>query len=100
MTNNASFFLCLSFLVDTTPPTIEGCPPDINEVIELGSPDPAVVWIEPIATDLSPVMTLSQSNQPGMTFPVGTTTVTYIFADSSGNTAVCSFDVIVETSKD
>ncbi|HBC05843.1 MAG TPA: hypothetical protein DC015_17020, partial [Aequorivita sp.] len=31
----------------------------------------------------------------GSTFPIGTTTNTFIVTDSSGNTATCSFDVTV-----
>ncbi|KAJ8041572.1 Hyalin [Holothuria leucospilota] len=82
---------------DTTPPTIEGCPADIVEMIELGDPDPVVIWIEPTASDLSPTRILSQSSQPGMTFPIGQSTVTYIFTDTSDNTAICSFTITVVT---
>ena len=32
---------------------------------------------------------------PGSLFPVGSTTVTYTFVDSSGNTASTSFNVVV-----
>ena len=36
------------------------------------------------------------SHNPGDTFSVGTTTVTYTATDASGNTAECTFDVTVD----
>ena len=55
-----------------------------------------VTWTEPTATDNSDMApTITQSHQPGDSFPVGTTQVTYTFADQQGNEALCSFDVII-----
>lgn len=90
-----SFF---SLLVDTTPPVISNCPPNLPLVIELGSTGAIATWIEPTATDLSGVVNLvERTHTPGSTYPVGTTFVTYRFADNSGNPAVCSFIITVST---
>ncbi|PIK47309.1 hypothetical protein BSL78_15809 [Apostichopus japonicus] len=82
---------------DTTPPEILNCPSDIQEMIELGAADPTIFWVEPRAMDLSATRIVSQSNSPGQTFPVGSTVVTYSFADTSDNDAICSFTVTVIT---
>ena len=53
-----------------------------------------VTWTEPTATDNSGMTsTVTQSHQPGDSFNVGTTTVTYTFTDMAGNQAQCSFSV-------
>lgn len=83
--------------MDTTPPEIPNCPGDIEEIIELGAPNPTISWIIPSATDLSGASIVSSSHDPGTTFQIGETVVTYIFGDPFGNTALCSFVVIVTT---
>ena len=55
-----------------------------------------VPWTEPTATDNSGMTpTVTQSHQPGDSFPVGTTQVTYSFTDMAGNQATCTFSVII-----
>jgi gliding motility-associated-like protein len=78
---------------DTTVPVITGCPADIS--ISSAACDGIASWTPPTATD-NCTATLLSSHQPGNTFPVGTTTVTYTAADSKGNTSTCSFKVIVQ----
>jgi len=51
-------------------------------------------WTPPTATDNCSV-TLTSTHDPGDTFPVGTTKVTYTAKDSRGNTATCTFDIHV-----
>ncbi|XP_072046868.1 hyalin-like [Amphiura filiformis] len=81
--------------VDTSPPVIMNCPNDRTEIIATSST--TVEWIEPSATDDSGITpTRSRSNTPGSEFNVGTTVVTYTFTDGSGNTAMCTFNVIVQ----
>lgn len=68
---------------------------------DAGKCDAVVSWMAPTATDncdtdVSPVA----SANPGDTFPVGTTTVTYTATDSSGNTANLSFDIVVTDAED
>ena len=57
---------------------------------------PVVRWIEPTAADNSGLtVTRTRSHIPGSTFPVGETTVIYQFTDFFGNSAICTFKVIV-----
>lgn len=77
-------------------PEITNCPNFIDELVECGLPGRNVQWTEPTASDLSGVALLTdRSHAPNSFFPVGTTTVTYTFTDSSNNAAVCSFMVVV-----
>ena len=61
--------------------------------------DPVVNYPVPTATDNCPGVTVSLVSGPpsGGTFSTGTTTVTYEATDASGNTASCSFDVVLDT---
>ena len=75
---------------DITNPTINGCPADIT------SCNPVVSWTVPTASDNCGFSSLSSSHNPGDTFPLGNTTVTYTADDGNGNTATCSFTVTVK----
>ena len=78
------------YILDTIPPTIS-CNSDIQ------SCDPVVNFSPPTAVDgCGPAtVTLVSALGPGATFPIGTTTVTYIAEDQSGNTDTCEFEVEV-----
>ena len=71
----------------------------INDITQTAGPNTGgavVSWIEPIATDNSGSVSLIARNRaPGQFFVVGSTEVTYRFADNSGNAASCTFSVIV-----
>ena len=55
-----------------------------------------LTWTEPTVTDDSGMTpTVTQTHQPGDSFNVGTTAVTYTFNDIAGNQAQCSFTVTV-----
>lgn len=43
---------------------------------------------------------VTSSHDPGDTFPYGSTEVTYVATDPSGNAVTCTFDVIVKNSSD
>ena len=93
-------FLCKAVTPpDTTAPTISGCPTNAITVTTGSQSNFATAfWTEPTATDDSGVApTRSRSHAPGSSFPVGTTVVTYRFTDGSGNSDVCSFQVIVSS---
>ena len=85
--------------MDTTPPVIN-CPSDISRLIPC-NPDgesSVVTWQEPATTDDSgTVNRQTRTHQSGQSFPIGTTVVTYTFADPSGNTATCTFTVTITT---
>ena len=83
--------------MDTTPPVITDCPSDQSATYESSGHEGVVnvTWTEPYATDASGTATLiSRSHQPGF-FQEGSTTVSYTFADATGNEAVCTFTVAV-----
>ena len=92
---NSSPFL---LTVDTTPPTVTNCPLDQTIEIEFGvESDGQATWTLPIATDLSGVANLI-SSPPTLParFPLGTTTIMYIYQDASGNiNSDCSFTITV-----
>jgi gliding motility-associated-like protein len=80
-------------VTDTTNPVITGCPSDIS-VSANSSCGAVATWAPPSASDNCTV-TMSTTHTPGSTFPVGTTQVKYTATDTGGNTAVCTFNVIV-----
>ena len=81
------------FSVDTAAPVITNCPSDITQASALNQAT-QVFWTAPTATDASE-FTTSVSHFPGTAFPVGSTTVTYLFTDTLGNSHACSFTVNV-----
>lgn len=82
------------FVIDF-PPVVD-CIDDVLQTIALGIGGTTVFWTEPTATDDSGIVSLQQrSHAPGSFFPTGSTTVTYTFVDSGGNTVDCVFRVIV-----
>ena len=84
--------------VDNIDPVISGCPGNIT-ISTTGLCTQIVNWIAPTATDNCSA-TLTSNYNPGDVFPIGTTTVTYTALDPNGNSATCSFDVVVEDNED
>lgn len=84
---------------DHLAPEITSVPETIHLSAGEGAEDCSAIanWIEPTATDNCdiPLTYFSRSHAPGDSFPVGTTTVSYIFKDLAGNTKDVSFDVVV-----
>ncbi|PWI31542.1 hypothetical protein DI383_02425 [Flavobacteriaceae bacterium LYZ1037] len=79
---------------DTEAPTIS-CPADITVSNDAGQCDAVVTWTAPTGADNCAGAVVTSSHNPGDTFPIGTTTVTYTITDAAGLTNSCSFDVIV-----
>jgi len=85
---------------DTQPPAIT-CPANIFVAagLDVGAScaptSKTVSYPPPTATDNCPGVTVVCNPPSGSVFPVGTTTVTCIATDASGNTASCSFTVSV-----
>jgi len=77
---------------DVEPPTVI-CPDDFTLIATLPNCDAVANWNLPTITDNCGASIVSNSDNPGDVFPLGTTTVTYIVSDDAGNTATCSFDV-------
>ena len=80
---------------DVEGPVISGCPSNQSGFTENGVATGTISWTAPTATDNSGTQTLTSDYNPGDSFLIGTTTVTYTSTDGAGNTAICSFDVIV-----
>lgn len=81
---------------DDTDPVIAGCiTADIVVPVTVACQGIAS-WIRPTATDNCGAPTLTSSHNPGNSFDVGTTQVTYTATDNSGNISICSFNVIVQ----
>jgi len=92
---NISSAMATVTVVDEVPPVIV-CPQDI--FIQGGSCTPTVTYPAPTATDNCGTSTLSVIAGPesGANFPINTMTiVTWAADDSNGNTATCSFTVMV-----
>ncbi|MBL0102493.1 MAG: HYR domain-containing protein [Bacteroidetes bacterium] len=90
----------LSFTVtvsDNEDPTI-ACPANIAVNSDLGSCG-AIVNFSVTTTDNCSSSVVS-TPASGSLFPIGTTTVTSVATDASGNTATCSFDVTVTDNED
>jgi HYR domain/Secretion system C-terminal sorting domain len=84
---------------DVTPPTISGCPANIN--LTTAGDCANATWTAPTATDNCSTPTMSMTTSPtanltnGGCFPIGTTTVTITATDAKGNKATCTFTVTV-----
>lgn len=87
-------------ITDNEAPVISGCPTStitVNTGPGRTTCNQTASWTEPTATDAcNGVLTYStRSHAPGALFNVGTTTVTYTFKDTSGNTSTCTLAVTV-----
>ena len=93
--------LLFCFSVDQIPPEIIFCPADITRTILRGSGQVVVTWQEPSAMDNSgSTPTVTSSHNSGDSFPSTVRTfVAYIFSDSVGNTAVCTFTISITEGK-
>ncbi|XP_072045211.1 hyalin-like isoform X2 [Amphiura filiformis] len=94
--NEATCSFHVSFvIVDSTPPEVLSCPPDIQSSMELGMTGTAVFWNYPSVTDLSGIVQTTSIHLPGQIFPPGLTFVKYVFEDPSLNSATCNFTIYV-----
>ena len=81
---------------DTEVPAIT-CPGNITQNNDPGICGAVITYTAPVGTDNCSGSTTVQTTGlvSGEIFPVGTTTNTFVTTDASGNTATCSFDVII-----
>jgi hypothetical protein len=81
----------------TTTTSLPGCvTADILLNAVQGGCSAVATWTQPTATDNCPGLVITSNHNPGESFPIGTTNVVYTATDASGNTATCSFNVIVK----
>jgi len=90
--NSAEFVECEQFITlnDTTTPSINNCPGNINGFI-----GETITWAEPTFND-NCSYTVTQSHFSGTVFPEGCTTVTYTVTDDCGNAVSCDFIVCIQ----
>ncbi|MFH0756463.1 MAG: DUF2341 domain-containing protein [Bacteroidota bacterium] len=84
---------------DETPPSIPDCPSEIIQDIDPGQCTDVVNWVAPTASDnCTPAGDLIwvSSHIPGTSFPIDTSVVVYYAIDLADDTAVCSFNVIIQ----
>lgn len=94
---NTSSYTFKVIVKDTGLPVITDCPADI--VVSTGDPMGQVAeWQPPVATDNCAQPKLKYTHASETQFPLGTTEVMYTATDAAGNTATCSFTVVVQLS--
>jgi HYR domain/GEVED domain/Domain of unknown function DUF11/Secretion system C-terminal sorting domain len=81
---------------DTTPPFYYNCPENIT--LTTTGTTAVATWVTPTATDNCGTPSVLSDYQPGFAFPLGTTVVTYTFADAKANKRTCNFSVNVSNS--
>ena len=86
-------------VVDPEPPVLSGCPTDLVVTASSVTGQAVVNFASPLTSDNSgDAVTVTYSHMSGTPFPEGTTTVTLVATDASGNNATCTFLVTVEAS--
>jgi hypothetical protein len=78
------------------------CPSNITVNNATGTCGAVVNYTAPVGVDYCPGTTTAQTAglPSGATYPVGTTTNTFVATDAAGNTATCTFTVTVVDSED
>ncbi|MBR9833447.1 HYR domain-containing protein [bacterium] len=92
---NESTKLATVTVYDTIHPMIMSCPTSIIQTADAGSCNAIVTWTTPAAADNCGIDSLIASHNPNSTFPIGTTTITYIAYDESLNTDTCTFTITI-----
>ncbi len=95
---NGFFDTCTATITvaDTLAPTIS-CQATISVGNDAGTCGAAVTYTAPVGIDNCSGASTSQTAglASGSTFPIGTTTNTFVVTDAAGLTATCSFNVVV-----
>ncbi len=95
ISGNASTHKFNVIVEDQSGPVFQNCAADI--IVNANSTCSAVVnWALPSVTDNCGGVTISSSHNPGETFPLGITPVSYTAKDNKGNVSTCVFNVIVK----
>lgn len=82
--------------LDTEEPTFTDCPSDIAQARDNGVCGANVSWTEPTFSDNSGQVNVTKTHSPGDFFSAGTTRVSYVGEDPSGNVDSCVFFVTIE----
>ncbi|XP_033639858.1 hyalin-like [Asterias rubens] len=87
-------------LTDTVLPQVTAFPEDVSVTIPFGKSDVSVVWPNPTVSNNSGPVIINSDRQPGSFFSPGTTPVTYLFTDLSGNSVTRTLNVKVNVLAD
>jgi gliding motility-associated-like protein len=99
--NTATCAFIVTVSGGSEPPALNACPADITVEADADACDAIVTWTAPTATGGcggDGNVTVEADIDPGSSFPVGNTVVTYTATDLGGSTATCSFLVTVTES--
>ena len=80
---------------DDEKPVISSTPADISQSADATVATAVVTWSPPTASDNSGVVTLTSTHNPGVTFSLGATTVSYTAVDAAANQVTDSFTVTI-----
>jgi len=82
-------------VLDEEDPEIVGMPTDLTFTSEAGVCGASVSWIEPSGIDGCGLSSFESSHDPDSFFSVGTTVVTYVVTDTSGNSVSDNFTITI-----
>ena len=82
-------------VLDDEDPQIVGLPTDLTYTTQTGICGASITWLEPTGLDGCGLASFESSHDSGSFFTVGTTLVTYVAIDISGNSVSESFNVTV-----
>ena len=80
---------------DTQAPVFAACP--ANQTKTTTDVTTSVTWTAPTATDNCSTPTITSTHIPGQSFAPGITPVKYTAVDAKGNSAICAFNVTVNS---
>jgi len=95
---NSSSCTSIITMFDDEDPYFVNCSMDLTVNADVDLCETNVVYSTPVAQDNcdnTVDVTLIDGPASGTTFPIGTTTVTFLATDGCGNTSTCSFDITV-----
>lgn len=100
MLNSVNGFWFVFDSVDTQNPVITNCPEQgIVVTANDGERFAAVSWPPFVVTDNSGHVDLISSNGAPGNYPIGSTTIQYVYADAQGNSATCQFPITINPGK-
>ncbi|XP_038072761.1 uncharacterized protein LOC119741140 isoform X2 [Patiria miniata] len=82
-------------VVDKELPEFSICPSDVEVIATRANNTSFANWTDPVATDNSGSVNVSLPSRMPAQFPIGRSPVVYTATDPSGNSANCSFNIIV-----
>ncbi len=82
-------------IVDPGAPVFTDCPANFSVPTDSGTCQAIVTWTVPTPTALCGTVNMTSNFNPGDSFPLGNTTVTYTATSENGSVSTCSFVITV-----